>query len=203
MDSDFLNIYSIKKTSNVYVIYIKNYIDNEYYSSNQYKINISNLQLININNENTFITKCVSIDTLSYQTEEDSYTGDIVNNLFGQYSEMFDGSKVVPSTDSTTLIINYDTNIPNKLILSSDKQYDYAYFDINLMQGTYEFTYLGDNENYYPDYSIKNIDGSVDLVKENNIIIVKKDSQYTFRFYATGDNPGTTTYQNISLKRIN
>ena len=81
---------------------------------------------------------------------------------------MFDGSKLLPFTDST--IINYDTNIPNKLILSSDKQYDYAYFDINLMQGTYEFTYLGDNENYYPDYSIKNIDGSVDLVKENNII---------------------------------
>ena len=202
-NSDFLDIYCIKKTSNVYVIYIKNYIDNEYYSSNQYKINISNLQLININNENTFITKCVSIDTLSYQTEEDSYTGEIVNNLFGSYSEMFDGSKVFPSTDSTTLIINYDTNIPNKLILSSDKQYDYAYFDINLMQGTYEFTYLGDNENYYPDYSIKNNDGSVDLEKENNIIIVKKDSQYTFRFYATGDNPGTTTYQNISLKRIN
>ena len=25
---------------------------------------------------------------------------------------------------------------------------------------------------------------------------------YIFRFFATGDNPGTTTYQNISLKRI-
>lgn len=115
-------------------------------------------------------------------------------------SELYDGSKV--KTINETLTLNYDSTIPGKLVLTSTESYDYAVFEIRLDEGTYQFSYSGDNTGYYPDYGIKDLDNYINLETGTTTFTVNERDFYTFRFFATGDNPGTTTYQNISLKRI-